>query len=344
MLTHLRDLGEFYYWPNDGNLGDLLIAEATRQYFRRNKLSWKEFDPLNLPEEQSYNLVYGGGGRFTSHYNNLEFHLERFTDSRVNKGVVLPHSFYQVDDFITKAFNENWVLYCREQQSYDYCRSLAGKAEVLNESDMGLALRLDELGDVHDIPDLPEFHTKEEALQAVRLEAGFFKRMCKCVKLATITSEYEGKEANITFLFRNDKENCKNYNSPVSFDISMEWESSCGASIYNRLYLKMMAVSLMDTEIVVTDRLHVGIMGFLLGKKIIFLDNDYKKISGVYRRSLAGEPNVVLLKSAVLPPEILSAWNKINTVSRRGARKIENRLWKLRRSIAKRKFRRKGII
>lgn len=344
MLSHLRSLGKFYYWPNDGNLGDLLIAEATRQYFQRNKLAWKEFNPLNPPEEHGYNLVYGGGGRFTSHYNNLELHLERFTDSRVNKGVVLPHSFYQVDDFIRGAFNENWMLYCREQQSYDYCCSLAGKAGVSNESDMGLTLRLDELGDIHDIPSLPESHTKEEAQQAVRLEAGFSKRMHKCVNLATIAGEYEGKASNITFLFRTDKENCKNYNSPVSFDISLEWESSCRNSIFNRLYLKIMADSMMNTDVIVTDRLHVGIMGFLLGKKVIYLDNDYKKISNVYSRSLAGESNVVLLKGSALPPEILSAWKKINTLSRKTARKIEDRLWRLRRSIAKRKLRRRDVI
>lgn len=62
LVQVLRELGEFYYWPNNGNLGDYLIAEATRQLFRRNGLVWKEYSVESPPEKESYTIVYGGGG------------------------------------------------------------------------------------------------------------------------------------------------------------------------------------------------------------------------------------------------------------------------------------------
>ena len=39
-------------------------------------------------------------------------------------------------------------------------------------------------------------------------------------------------------------------------------------------------------DIIVTDRLHVGISSRLLGKEVFLFDNSYGKVSGVYEYSL----------------------------------------------------------
>jgi len=45
-------------------------------------------------------------------------------------------------------------------------------------------------------------------------------------------------------------------------------------------------------EVVVTDRLHVGLPAAVLGKRVIIVEAGYHKLGGVYRRSLAHLPNV----------------------------------------------------
>ena len=49
-------------------------------------------------------------------------------------------------------------------------------------------------------------------------------------------------------------------------------------------------------DIIVTDRLHVGISAALLNKEVFLFDNNYGKVSGVYELSMKSMKNVHLLK------------------------------------------------
>lgn len=90
----------FYYFPNNGNLGDLLIAEATRCYFRALRLKWNEYDPdYPPPASEKITLVYGGGGRFTPHWPGLENIIKHLTAPNVTRCIILPHSYTEVDFF-----------------------------------------------------------------------------------------------------------------------------------------------------------------------------------------------------------------------------------------------------
>jgi exopolysaccharide biosynthesis predicted pyruvyltransferase EpsI len=53
--------------------------------------------------------------------------------------------------------------------------------------------------------------------------------------------------------------------------------------VRERLHLKYDEYS---ADIIVTDRLHVGIGSMLLGKEVFLIDNSYGKISEVYRHSM----------------------------------------------------------
>ena len=94
ILPALIKLGGFQYCANHGNIGDLLIDIATRQFFRRHHLP--------AQEKPHRHVVYGGGGRFVSFYGSLDEQKEELTARSVERCIILPHSFYQVDSLLTK--------------------------------------------------------------------------------------------------------------------------------------------------------------------------------------------------------------------------------------------------
>ena len=58
LLNCLRELGEFSYMPNSGNIGDMLIASATLKWFDTKGLKYKRATENEMPDI----FVYGGGG------------------------------------------------------------------------------------------------------------------------------------------------------------------------------------------------------------------------------------------------------------------------------------------
>ena len=129
ILPALIELGEFQYCANEGNMGDLLIDMATRQFFRRHHLP--------VRHGSHHHVVYGGGGRFVPFYGSLEVQAAKLTSARVERCIILPHSFYQVDSFI-HVLDERHLVFCREQRSLEYCRSLNERAQFLPADDMAL--------------------------------------------------------------------------------------------------------------------------------------------------------------------------------------------------------------
>jgi len=311
MKDRLLGLGVFYYWPNDGNLGDLLIAEATRQYFSRNGIKWKEFDPDNPPNEESYNLVYGGGGRFTSHWGGIDRHLVLLTAPCVKKGIILPHSFYQVDDFL-RALDERHTVMCRERRSYEYVLSLHAKAEVMLAEDLGLQLDVPALPSLSSFPVLPPEPDREKLRQRFLWLRQWPWLLSAGVRMACVRAPWQGRHAKIAFLLRTDKEKSSKLQSPFAYDISASLTTNCFPTAYNAYLIRAFAEALRYPDVVVTDRLHVGIMACLVGKETYLLDNDYGKISGVYERSLAKRPGVHLLAGGLLTPELLEGWRLLN--------------------------------
>lgn len=313
----LRGLGEFYYWPNNGNLGDLLIAEATRQYFKSNNILWSEYNPESPPECEAITLVYGGGGRFTSHWGGLDEHIEHLTHPRVKRGIILPHSFYGVDDFI-KRLDDRYTIFCRDQRSYEYCLSLAAQPTVMLAGDMGLALKIEVLPIEKPLLRNCSSNNKEEHKQNELLQRGWATKVVKSVQKATIKSKIGGRFKKLAFLLRTDKEKATNIQSPFTYDISLAWCASCRETVYNSYFIRIFANALMYPDVVVTDRLHVAIMAMHVGREVYMLDNDYGKLSGVYEVSLKNRPNVHLLSPGEpWPEEIVTAWQCLNAPWRR---------------------------
>ena len=303
-------MGAFYYWANEGNLGDLLIAEATRQFFRRENLDWRPYCPANPPREDSYCLVYGGGGRFTSHWGGLEPFQNALTAPQVQKCIILPHSFYEADDFLQGLDNRHTV-FCRGLRSYLYVKSaVAPQVCVELADDMALALCLEDL-DRTGVSFKDYEHEQDEL--AHLLKQGVGRIMKRKVWLATVRHKLKGRRRKIAFLLRTDAEKRISHSSPLAYDISLVWNSSCAGNTYTPGLIHLFAAALRHPDIVVTDRLHVGILSLLCGKKVYLIDNNYGKLGEVCHLSLQNRFPVQLVTTPELPAELHPAFRQLNT-------------------------------
>lgn len=312
----LQGLGEFYYWPNDGNMGDYLIAEATRQLFRKWQLRWKEYHPEVQPTDDSYVVVYGGGGRFVPHWGGVETFQEHLTRPQVRRCVILPHSIYAVDEFV-KSLDARHTVFCREHRTLAYCRSLNERAAFLLAHDMGMELNVAALPTVGEMQSPTRDADYESIAQYGLLSGGAAGHALYRMKRSIVQSSCDGRK--VAFVLRTDREKSVLVESQWAYDLSVFYSASCRETPYSALLVRFMADLLSHPDVVVTDRLHVAIMAMHVGKDVYMLDNDYGKLSGVYEVSLKNRANVHLLLPGEPWPEVLQrAWRRLNSPLRNG--------------------------
>lgn len=311
MVQYLRELGEFYFWPNNGNLGDYLLAEAARQLFREYGVVWRPYDPENPPQEESYVLVYGGGGRFVPHWGGVDRILKHLVRPAVRRCLIMPHSINGIDDFV-KALDARHTVFCREWKTYAYCRALNSQAKFLLGHDVGLSLKVAQLPSL-DTLRAPQAIDGEEAAQQYAIMSGRgMRRVWFHVRRATVVAPSTGRK--VAFMLRTDKEKSVAAASEWSFDLSALWNGSCQETACGAHLMRFMADITTYPDVVVTDRLHVAIMSMHTGRVVYMLDNDYGKLSGVYENSLNHRQNLHLLRcDEPWPAELQEAWHRLNS-------------------------------
>lgn len=266
LLQKLEDLKEFTYIPNPGNMGDMLIAASTLLFFDKNKLPYTMFHSAKKIET----IVYGGGGIWTKNYEKdwIKF-IPYF--KKAKRILILPSSFYECDKFINEL-DERFVIFCREKQSYDYLTAANTKAEIILDHDM--AFRLDS----------SIFQYKDFNINIYK------KRLIYKLSSAMKTI------SSIGYFLREDCEKIQNYSSDLDLSsLNTGCETSTKEHIFFSAIIMLCAVDAMN--VVVTDRLHVGIASVLMGKQTLLLDNSYKKVSNVYMNTLSNNKFARLIKT-----------------------------------------------
>ncbi len=262
LLKHLKELGPFTFVLNSGNMGDILIAAGSLSFFEKHNLPYtlyKEGDP------NPKTIVFNGSGVWhTSYANGHKNILALFKNAE--RIVILPSSFNECPQLIN-ALDERFTVFCRERQSYDYLMNAHTKATVLLDHDMAL-------------------HLTPNILTASTQNSSFIKRMVR-----NLARDFHVPENGVAHLFRRDCEQIHTF--PTHIDLSKYghiYRSSMKDEIITGTQLMLAAVDKLNA--IVTDRLHVGIAGALMGKDVYFMDNSYKKISNVWAHSLQQYPNV----------------------------------------------------
>lgn len=268
LLNELKKAGRFTYIPNPGNLGDMLIGAATLQFFAQNNLPCTLYGENGCSVAASDTVVYGGGGAWIPDYEKSYVNMLPLF-ARAAKIIILPGSFYQCGKLL-EVLDERFVVFCREEQSYNYLVSARTKAKIILDHDMALRLQKDILTpDSLNIP-YSDFYM-----------------------VNTIRQNYApGKDVGV--FLRNDCEKKPDIICPQGdIDLSAMGGGSVKSSREHIAFSAMLMLSVVDSvQTVITDRLHVGIAAALLGKEVYLLDNSYRKLSEVYKRSLQSLSNV----------------------------------------------------
>ncbi|MDR0533256.1 MAG: polysaccharide pyruvyl transferase family protein [Verrucomicrobiales bacterium] len=286
---------DFYFLPNHGNLGDMVIAEAEYQLLDR----YRPFDSSVVPGGQRFNLVYGGGGLFVKYWN-YEKILDVFKAENLAKCVILPSSFYECDDLL-RLLDERFTVYCRERRSYEYCIASNNRAKFILADDMAFNLDFQRLNDF----DGEKFRANAAALTAQQRSFIYFEIYLTYKKVhADIAAVLKNKTwlsgggLRLGYILRTDKERQgeAGVDADEAFDLSRHVWCSCADPAVVNLYARLFVRAIDALDIVVTDRLHVGIVAARLGKQVYLLDNSYGKLSGVYEQSMKTMKNVSMIK------------------------------------------------
>ena len=260
-------MDEFLYIPNPGNLGDILIAASTISFFKEHHLNFKIYSKSEIKKEK--NIVFGGGGGW-AWLNGKPNGLERFFDlfKNAKKVVILPSSFCQCDKFID-ILDERFVLFCREQNSFHYLKSKNLKSKIILDHDMAFRMNKNIFNEKTFISDYDR-----QILEEIN------------EKLKRINQ--------MPYFLRQDDESI--FHEQTDLDLSRCMGLSEHSSEKHILSWGKLMLCILDTfDTLITDRLHIGVAALLMNKNIFWLDNSYKKISGIYNQTLKDHPHINFL-------------------------------------------------
>lgn len=266
-----------------------MIANATKQFFEFNKIPYQASDIERLKQsKESFNLVYGGGGVWYKEYRNYYQNLiDIFNSNLLQKCVILPSSFYDCDEAIL-AMDERFIVFCREEQSLLYAKSINKKATFILSDDMVI----NDNFDIYKNLSLHKYglHLFNKDKKKIRnLFNAFYKKVYQ--RYIDELSKYS--DFNIGYLLRNDAEKLQNeLNNIPQTDLSGFGGGYCQDESLN-LILGIVFLSFIDKfDNIVTDRLHIGICAAKLNKQVFLLNNIYGKNISVYNKSLKDFNNV----------------------------------------------------
>ena len=258
ILEELQRIQNFSFIPNAGNLGDMLIADSTLQFFDDNSVQFSMYKPDTNP----HNVVYGGGGIWTAAYKDYwTRYLPVF--SQAEHVVILPSSFNNCPELID-ILDERFIIFCREETSYNYLKSANTRAKIILDHDMALRC-----------PATRQNRSYRKNAQHVGIEN----------KLKDVSVP------KIAYFMRADCESSGKYKTDL--DVSeLTWGLETSSKDWISFCATLMLYVVNQAEIVITDRLHVAIAGLLLGKEVYMLDNTYGKLSAVYNHSMKQFKNI----------------------------------------------------
>lgn len=128
---------EIIYIPNPGNAGDSLIVLGTIQIFNELGLNWSIGN--NYGTYHNKVLFYAGGGNLVGIYSNCKNFLQR--NKNDNKIIILPHTIRSEDELLS-SMNNNIIIFCRENTSYNYVLSLSkNKENIYLSKDMAFYIK-----------------------------------------------------------------------------------------------------------------------------------------------------------------------------------------------------------
>ena len=326
IATKLKELKNFYFLPNKGNLGDTFIANSEFQIFNFYKdiINIKLYSYTNL--KKPFNFVYGGGGMFVGLYKKEhEKIFNIFKNKFMKECIILSESFHDVPELI-KISDERFTFFCREKNSYNYLVNSKTKAKIYISDDMAFATDTTfyyNTGFTNKQINNLKKNLNKYSIKEIKnvLNDYFIKYSETYKKVKSILLSIKQNEIKTAYLLRKDSESCINIKSNKNYfdlsDCGGIGNKSCLDNAYVQILSELFLSAIDCADVIITDRLHVGISAALLNKEVFLFDNNYGKISGVYEQSMKQKKNVHLLKQNDLEniDNIIKNYNIKNTAN-----------------------------
>lgn len=273
--------------PNPGNAGDSIIAHATFQLFRQNRLKFQLFDRKTYRAEDCI-LISGGGGNLTRYPHAREFIGKYHRGAQ--KLVILPHTISGNEDLLSQL-GGNVEIICRERISYEHVRKHARNAVVLLMEDVAFSL------------DIAETRSPRAEVQLSDLLSGSLRRASvrEAARLVSFLSaslfakhRYDTRHlSGILNCFRTDTEKTGEALPKGNFDVSARFAFGAYDEVIARFVTFHVLGTLERFQEIHTNRLHIAITAALMGRKVKLYPNNYYKCRAVYDYSMKDRfPNV----------------------------------------------------
>jgi hypothetical protein len=265
--------GEVLFAVNRGNAGDSLISAATFQLFRKVGLRPRLLDHLYRgPRTEGAVVLCCGGGNLVRFYGDARRFIAAH-HARARRLVLLPHTIEGNEDLLGEL-GPNVDLIARERRSFEHIRASAPGARHHLMHDIALGLDLEELrqGPLRLFAAPPSFRL------GARLARRGWQRLGKPRAPA-------GRVLNA---FRTDSEATAMDLPAGNFDLSALYDGWVVPEGFARFAARDFLAIAERYDEIRTNRLHVGIAGALLGKRVVLHDNSYGKNRTVWEHSLAG--------------------------------------------------------
>jgi exopolysaccharide biosynthesis predicted pyruvyltransferase EpsI len=256
-LRELYKKYRFIYKANPGNAGDGVIAAATYDYLNANGFDYSPFSASEVYTPERDVLLFGGGGNLIEGYYAEGRDFIKNNLEKFAKVIIFPSTVFGYTDFFKENIKHLFVC-CREKTSYDHLLKLG---YIPGES-------------VILTQDMAFYLDKGKYINNVRPT----KSKASC--------------------YRTDSESLTKQQYENNHDISLTWNGDYWDNVdLARNSTRSLISFLQEYRAVDTDRLHVAILGSLLGMEVNFYPNSYYKNESVYEHSLINYyPNTYFIK------------------------------------------------
>ncbi len=264
-----------------GNSGDALIRKGLELYLKVNK-----YKITNC--ESADNIIIHGGANINDVWKLGIDLLKKIIEKYPNKRIIIaPHSVYFYKTNFEKILNnckQEIHFFTREKYSYERLSkmNLNKNIHLYLANDTAFLLEYSNY-----IENLKKKSNNKYILVSLRIDyeshildkkkLKFFENVFGRFGLREIFERVYHQIISKQFIRRN----LKNRKAKIII---------ADASLEN--YDKFIDLILNASEIY-TDRLHVGVLGAILNKRVYLYSSSYKKIEGVYEQSLKKYPNII---------------------------------------------------
>lgn len=295
---------DYILWdlPYHINIGDILIWEGELDFLA--KTSYKMLDygssaTVSFPEIDSNTIILlHGGGNFGDIYRSSQVFRNKVIENYPNnKIIVLPQTVYYSDKEILEkdmdifSRHKNLFVCTRDRKSYQILSNYLNKNSILHLPDMAFCI-------------------EEKKLNKMQTKAGcgtlYMERKDGEIGPVNMNLNYDKKYDWPTFentniedfvfkvILKVNKE--LNYNNYKFAKYVNQISNKLMNNYFRERYFNLGVGFIGEYEKIITTRLHGCILGVLLGKEVILLDNNYGKNSNFYLDWLSEYEKIKLVK------------------------------------------------